>query len=877
MRKALFILILLFTSTIAFADHLKGGFFTYRYLGPGSTPGSVRYSITLTLYMDCNARDGGQGSQVDPAVNFTFFDGAPPFNQVDIRNVPVDSDKGNLIRTTDDPCISGNQSGCYYKVIKYTLSNIELAANPNDYIVSYQRCCRISGVDNIFNSNTVGNTYSIKLPARAAAPTNSSATFQVNDTAVVCANTPFTIAFSATDPDGDQLRYEFCSAWSGGSTSTPAPNPASRPPYQEVMYSNGFSGSQPMGPDVTIDPVTGVITGIAPSIRNNGEYVITVCVTELRGGVVVGTTRKELHVKVGNCNSTKPTLEKEYVNCNNLTLTFENKTPSSEIKTYSWDFGVDGISTDVSDQDRPTYTYPGPGTYTVTVVTNKGQLCSESTTAVVKVYPGFTPDFDINGVCIQKPTQFTDRTVAQHGVVDKWSWDFGEPTSQTDVSSDRNPTYQYPQAGTKDVRLTVGSSVGCLATVNKQIEIFEKPPLQVLTKDTLMCKGDTTQLGAFGNGTFTWTPASNISGQNTATPLVWPTTTTTYQVELNDNGCVNTESVQVRVVNFVTLQAMNDTTICLTDSVQLNANTNGLRMLWTPSGEIDDPTIVNPKAKPTAATTTYTITARIGRCVDSDDVIVRTVPYPLVDAGEDATICYDTPIQLNGSTNGAQFSWSPVATLSNPDVLNPIARPLAPTAYVLTAQNPTSGCPKPNYDTVLINVLPEILASAGRDTAVVVGQPLQLTASGGDSYIWSPATSLSSTTIANPVAVYDGSFESIRYKVVARVGFCEDSAYVTVRVFKTPPQIFVPTGFTPNNDNRNDVIRPVAVGMAKMEYFRIFNRWGQMVFSTSVSGQGWDGRINGKEQSSGVYVWVVKGVDYTGKAFFAKGTVTLIR
>jgi gliding motility-associated-like protein len=125
--------------------------------------------------------------------------------------------------------------------------------------------------------------------------------------------------------------------------------------------------------------------------------------------------------------------------------------------------------------------------------------------------------------------------------------------------------------------------------------------------------------------------------------------------------------------------------------------------------------------------------------------------------------------------------------------------------------------------------------------------------------------------------MYTGNFESIRYKVVARIGFCEDSAYVNVRIFKTPPQIFVPTGFTPNNDSKNDVVRPIAVGMAKMEYFRIFNRWGEMVFSTTVPGEGWDGKIKGKEQSSGVYVWMVKGQDYLGKAFFAKGTVTLIR
>jgi gliding motility-associated-like protein len=106
---------------------------------------------------------------------------------------------------------------------------------------------------------------------------------------------------------------------------------------------------------------------------------------------------------------------------------------------------------------------------------------------------------------------------------------------------------------------------------------------------------------------------------------------------------------------------------------------------------------------------------------------------------------------------------------------------------------------------------------------------------------------------------------------------CTDSAFVTVKIFKTNPQVFVPSAFTPNNDGKNDVFRPIAVGILNIEYFRVFNRWGELVFSTTTNGKGWDGKIGGKEQASGTFVWVVKGVDYTGKSVFAKGTVTLIR
>jgi gliding motility-associated-like protein len=175
-------------------------------------------------------------------------------------------------------------------------------------------------------------------------------------------------------------------------------------------------------------------------------------------------------------------------------------------------------------------------------------------------------------------------------------------------------------------------------------------------------------------------------------------------------------------------------------------------------------------------------------------------------------------------------------------------------------------------------VNPKVIAFAGNDTSVVVGQPLQLNSSGGVSYLWSPATGLSSTTIANPVGVYTAENDSIRYKLVVRDGIgCPDSAYVTVYVYKTNPYVFVPSAFTPNNDGLNDIIRPISVGIREIRNFSIFNRWGERVFYTTRDRHGWDGIHNGRPQASGVYVWMLSAIDYTGKPLFLKGTVTLIR
>jgi gliding motility-associated-like protein len=249
----------------------------------------------------------------------------------------------------------------------------------------------------------------------------------------------------------------------------------------------------------------------------------------------------------------------------------------------------------------------------------------------------------------------------------------------------------------------------------------------------------------------------------------------------------------------------------------------------------------------------------------------------VANAGPDTIICFNATALLQGRHDGSSFSWSPAGTLSSATSLTPVARPTATTAYVLTSFD-TRGCPKPGRDTVVVTVNPEIFAFAGRDTAVVAGQPLQFNAMGGEGYSWSPGIGLSSTTISNPIGTYDGGFDSIRYVVTVRdAAGCNDEATMVVRIFKTNPRVFVPTAFTPNADGRNDVVRPLAVGLSRLQYFRIYNRWGQLVFETTENGRGWDGRIRGIEQGSQSYVWIVKGQDFTGKIFFDKGTVTLIR
>jgi gliding motility-associated-like protein len=165
-------------------------------------------------------------------------------------------------------------------------------------------------------------------------------------------------------------------------------------------------------------------------------------------------------------------------------------------------------------------------------------------------------------------------------------------------------------------------------------------------------------------------------------------------------------------------------------------------------------------------------------------------------------------------------------------------------------------------------------AKLGNDTTVAFGQPLQLHASGGDLYQWMPATGLSDASSPDPVAILHSDMQY----VVAAYTTLGCPTYDTILVKAYPgPEIYVPNAFTPDHNGHNDRFRPIPAGMAGISHFNIYNRTGQLVYSSADAGQGWDGTLNGQPQPEGTYIWTVKGQDYLGKVHEQKGVVVLIR
>lgn len=405
-----------------------------------------------------------------------------------------------------------------------------------------------------------------------------------------------------------------------------------------------------------------------------------------------------------------------------------------------------------------------------------------------------------------------------------------------------------------------------------------------------------------------WTVIASTAEQYTAHNL----TATTRYVALVQNGAscrIDTSAAAVITVDEPTkggalqpdkadicLGQTNNPILGLTGSLGsvLNWETSYDKVNWTGMS----PGYHQQDYQPPSLTTTtwYRAILKNGVCkADTSDIAVLNyfnVPFPEATVYPAVSnICYGKSATLNATiTTGTNYTWSTPGIIANggtgivaglPYTLAATATPHATMNVVLSVYN--TGCPNAYRDTFLINVSEPVIVNAGHDTSVVVGQPLQLHATANmpetGKFNWSPGTGLNSTSIASPVAIYGlNSNASVTYVVKATtIDGCEGFDTIMVKIFKTSADIFMPSAFTPNGDGHNDALRPIYVGIQQLNFFRVFNRWGQLVFSTSELGKGWDGRIAGAQQGAGTFVYVVQGIDYMGRTVSKKGSFVLVR
>ena len=189
----------------------------------------------------------------------------------------------------------------------------------------------------------------------------------------------------------------------------------------------------------------------------------------------------------------------------------------------------------------------------------------------------------------------------------------------------------------------------------------------------------------------------------------------------------------------------------------------------------------------------------------------------------------------------------------------------------------TNLCPALITDSVIVFVFNGGFVQVSNDTTIIFGTTAQLYVYGsnGSSYLWWPSTGLSATSIANPIA--NPTITTTYYCQTYDVNGCLWVDSVVVKVV-LDPIVDLPNAFSPDGDGMNDVFRPIVIGLLSLDDFRVYNRWGQLVFETNDLQQSWDGTYKGKDEDVGVFVWTLSGhASATGDPVFMKGNVTLLR
>ena len=230
-----------------------------------------------------------------------------------------------------------------------------------------------------------------------------------------------------------------------------------------------------------------------------------------------------------------------------------------------------------------------------------------------------------------------------------------------------------------------------------------------------------------------------------------------------------------------------------------------------------------------------------------------------------------TGVQLDNQTNLIEWNWNFGDNQQTGDQ-NPLHQFSSAGQYnvQLYAKSDRGCISEPASETIII---PQALAFAGNDTAIMLDHPFRLQGEGNGQFLWFPSTGLSDAQAAQPITRLYTDQQYILTVTTPENCIAKDT--IRIRVYKGP-MAYVPTAFTPNHDGLNEILRPVYSGISSIRYFTVFNRWGQQVFTTRDMKKGWDGLLNQRPQS-GSFVWIISATDYLGNEIIYKGTTTIIR
>lgn len=541
-----FVFAMLFSQNVQ-ATHIVGGELTYECLG------GDQYEITLTVYRDCFF--GASDAPFDDPASIGVFNGTSGF-RIDALSLPLTMVDDTITTVIADTCLFVPATVCVHTTV-YT-GVVTLPDNGIGYTLGYQRCCRNQTILNIVNPLETGATFMTFIsPDVLNGECNKQATFDDWPPIFICVNEPINYSHAATDLDGDSLVYKLCQPFVGGSFNVPQPVPPAGPPYENVVWNatygtnNMLGGNNPM----TIDPNTGFITGIPPTV---GQFVVGVCVEEYRDGILIAETRRDFQYNVGQCGIVESVIGNAEVLCDEFTINFDNQSTNST--AYTWDFGDPSTTSDVSTDFEPSYTYPDTGVYTITLTSEPNSECVDVLQWDLHVKTvSLMPDFEAHVYPCQSGSfivELNDLSSDSRNDIAAYFWELSDGQSSTD----QFPSFVIdPTTGQNfTATLTITDSEGCDSSVTYDLPPTE--PMGTLPNDAIICAGASVELFPefFPNSplTFAWSPSSDLSNANIANPTATPLATTTYSVTVTSpsGACVAVVEKVVEVSDFADLE-----------------------------------------------------------------------------------------------------------------------------------------------------------------------------------------------------------------------------------------------------------------------------------------------------------------------------------
>jgi gliding motility-associated-like protein len=461
-------------------------------------------------------------------------------------------------------------------------------------------------------------------------------------------------------------------------------------------------------------------------------------------------------------------------------------------------------------------------------------------------------------------------------------WYYGHGNNSSPVYMDTT-SYIYTQPGTYRALLEVMSSFGCTDTFSRQIKITG-PTGQFAVTPMEACRGneitytlsDTANVYSYewdlGDGNFsTDNPVKHryhTVGNKTAKLILF-----------GDKGKCTPPAVEQSIYIYEVSAGINlsDTAVCEGTTLEFKNSSVGASTYKWDFGDGATSTTLEPSRLFEPGTYKVSLmTEGLHGCKDTAFQYVLISRMPTLTAGNDTTVCIGGSAYLNATSN-KDLRWEPVTYLSSPAIPNPVAIPDQTITYTVYATDPVSQCFRKEEVQVTVQPVPDVQVEVEANS-FVAGRPVQINVSSetGATYEWSPADFLSCANCANPVTTARVNTAYL-LKVTDKNNCFTVEKKVDLNVNEGEKAFDVPSAFTPSGGEPNNIFKVQGYNVKLLLEFKIYNRWGNLVFSSTDLSKGWDGTYQGKAQPVDSYVYTIKIETFDGRVETKTGTILLLR